>query len=60
MRTLPDGFFVTPQAAPALGDLRSAGVVFIKKGSETRKDWPRYVEAIAAAVSKGADVIWIS
>ncbi|WP_043477464.1 hypothetical protein [Kitasatospora sp. MBT66] len=43
--------------APALGDLRTAGpgdtIVFLHDARE-RPDWPRYWEAAAVAVFRGA------
>lgn len=49
--------------APALGDIRSLGAgdtVWAQSDARERKDWPRYVDAIAAAVSRGADVRWVA
>lgn len=43
--------------APALGDVRAAGpgdVVHIRQSATTRKDWPRYWEAVGVAFSRGA------
>jgi hypothetical protein len=45
--------------APALGDVRrmAAGdVIHVKADAHTRKDWPRYADAIATAVTRGASV----
>lgn len=53
---------ITPESAPALGDTRTLGegdTVWIAPAARQRKDWSRQVEAIAAAVSKGAEVRWM-
>jgi hypothetical protein len=45
--------------APALGDIRDAGpddCIYIRPAATTRKDWPRYWEAIGVALSRGAFV----
>jgi hypothetical protein len=45
--------------APALGDLRVMGlgdVIVIRRDASQRRDWPRYLEAITAAVARGAEV----
>jgi hypothetical protein len=50
---------VTKGQAPALGDIRALGlgdVVYVDYDARQRKDWGRLVEALAAAVSKGASV----
>lgn len=47
--------------APALGDiraLRSGDVVFLDPTARERPDWARYLDAIAAAVARGVDIIW--
>lgn len=47
--------------APALGDLRSAepgSTVWLRPDAKQRKDWPRYVDALGSAISRGADVRW--
>lgn len=50
---------ITVSHAPALGDLRAMGTgdtVWIHANAETRKDWARYADALAAAVTRGAEV----
>jgi hypothetical protein len=45
--------------APALGDLRIMGlgdIIVVRNDAFLRRDWPRYLEAIAAAVARGAEV----
>ena len=47
------------EGAPALGEIRAMGqgdVIWVHANAESRADWPRYVDAIAAAVSRGAEV----
>jgi len=53
---------VSASSAPALGDVRAMGegdTVVLGDGAVQRRDWPRYAEAIMAAVSKGAEVRWL-
>lgn len=53
---------VTANWASALGDVRALGegdTVLLSAGARRRPDWSRYVEAIAAAVSRGAEVRWV-
>lgn len=48
--------------APALGDMRqlpSGTTVHISSDAVDRYDWPRYIDAIGAAVSRGVDVRWV-
>ena len=55
------GRVITLNNAPALGDIRALGfgqTVWIQREAMMRKDWARYVEAIAAAVARGAEVRW--
>jgi len=50
---------ITYSDAPALGDVRTMGegdVIWLHANVETRKDWSRYVDAIGAAISRGAEV----
>lgn len=52
---------IMAQHAPALGDLRNAGegdTIWVMPFARQRKDWGRYQDAIAQAVSRGADVRW--
>jgi hypothetical protein len=47
-------------AAPALGDIRAAGVgdlIYIRPDATTRKDFPKYWEALGAALARGAQVV---
>jgi len=53
---------IDKDAAPALGDVRALGVgdrILLNLGVEKRKDWPRYVDAIGVAITRGADVGWV-
>jgi hypothetical protein len=46
-------------SAPALGDVRLAkrgDVIVIIEGATARKDWGRYLDAISAAITRGATV----
>jgi hypothetical protein len=50
------------EAAPALGDVRAMGegdTLWLSPGVEGRKDWGRYLDAAAAATTRGADVRWV-
>lgn len=52
---------ISPATLPALGDVRAQGagnVLIIDTDMRTHEHWPRYTEAIASAVSKGAGVQW--
>ncbi|MFF4610340.1 hypothetical protein ACFY1Q_11815 [Streptomyces albidoflavus] len=45
--------------APALGDLRVMGlgdIIVVQPGATSRRDWPRYQDAIGQAVARGAEV----
>lgn len=49
-------------AAPAIGDVRSMGegdVIWLGADARERKDWGRYQEAMAQAISRGADIRWV-
>ena len=49
-------------AAHGLGDIRTLAVgdaIELKSGAEKRKDWPRFVDAIGIAITRGADVRWV-
>jgi hypothetical protein len=53
--------WLTADAVPALGDMRAAGrgtVFFLKPGVVQRADWGRYQDALAQAISRGAEVVW--
>lgn len=46
-------------SAPALGDVRLAkrgDVIVIVEGATARRDWGRYLDAISAAITRGATV----
>lgn len=48
--------------APAMGDIRLMGAgdtLWLISSAKARKDWPRYTDAIGAAVTRGADVRWV-
>lgn len=54
--------FLRKDSCPALGDVRALGPgdeIVVAPGAETRKDWPRYVDAIGVAITRGADVRWV-
>lgn len=45
--------------APAIGDIRTMGegdVIWLHANVESRKDWPRYADALITAVTRGAEV----
>lgn len=53
---------ISKDTASAMGDIRNAepgSVILIRHDARERKDWPRYLDAIAAAVSRGCDVHWV-
>jgi hypothetical protein len=46
--------------APALGDIRAAGtgdVIYIRPDATSRRDFPKYWEAVGAAFVRGAQVV---
>lgn len=50
---------ITLAKAPALGDIRRLGAgdsIEVHSDAHMRKDWPRYADAIAVAVTRGAGV----
>jgi hypothetical protein len=50
------------ESAPSLGDVRTAGegvTLWLSPGVTTRKDWGRYQDAIAQAISRGVEVRWV-
>jgi hypothetical protein len=54
---------ITTKSAPALGDVRTLGTgdtVYMVTGWTARKDAPRYLDAVSAAVTRGADVRHVS
>ena len=53
---------ITATSAPALGDVRAYGTgdtVWLAPDARSRKDFGRYVDALAAALSRGADIRWM-
>jgi hypothetical protein len=45
--------------APATGDIRAAGpddLIYVRRDATTRKDWPRYWDALGVAWTRGAHV----
>lgn len=47
---------------PAAGDVRECGegtAFVIEKAVREDRDWPRFADAVAHAMSRGADVRWI-
>jgi hypothetical protein len=54
---------MSAESAPALGDIRALGVgtvILLRPGVTSRKDWGRYQDALAQAVSRGASVHWLA
>ncbi|WP_330174535.1 hypothetical protein OG875_13875 [Streptomyces sp. NBC_01498] len=52
---------ITGATAPALGDVRGLGrgdTLWLEAGARDRRDWGRYVDAVAQAVHRGADARW--
>lgn len=53
---------ITADTAPALGDIRQMGpgeTVWLAAGVEGRRDWGRYLDALATATTRGVDVRWV-
>jgi hypothetical protein len=53
---------ISGTAAPALGDVRAAAygeTIWLKPGATKRKDWPRYMDALTVALTRGVDVRWV-
>jgi hypothetical protein len=53
---------ITGTSAPAMGDIRMMGqgdVIWLYPDVEDRKDWGRYLDAFAAAITRGAEVRWV-
>ncbi|MFD7776629.1 hypothetical protein [Streptomyces sp. NPDC059753] len=45
--------------APALGDVRDAGhgdLIYVRPAATSRRDFPKYWEAVGVALSRGAGV----
>jgi hypothetical protein len=50
---------ISVEAAPALGDIRLLGrgdTIVLADGVEGRRDWGRYLDALASALSRGVEV----
>lgn len=55
-------FLVDDAMAPATGDLRTAGPgdqIYVRRAATSRRDWPRYWDALGVAFSRGADVYFM-
>ncbi|AUG87301.1 hypothetical protein HOS59_gp37 [Streptomyces phage Rowa] len=53
---------LSADSAPALGDIRQAGrgvTIWLREGVNSRKDWPRYADALMVALTRGADIRWV-
>lgn len=53
---------ISKDSAPAIGDVRAAKegeTVWLRPGVNSRKDWPRYADALFIALTRGADVRWV-
>lgn len=53
---------ISVETGPALGDVRTMGrgdTVVLDPGVEGRKDWGRYLDALASALSRGVEVRWL-
>jgi len=53
---------ISKESAPAIGDIRSCGpgdTIVLRDGATERKDFPRVVDAIGVAITRGADVRWV-
>lgn len=53
---------LSADAGPAMGDVRAMSrgqTLWIVPDARERADWPRYGDAIAAAVMRGVDVVWV-
>lgn len=54
---------ISKESAPALGDIRAMGegsYILLRPSARQRKDWGRYQDAIAQAVSRGVGVHWLA
>ncbi|OKI71402.1 hypothetical protein AMK15_01885 [Streptomyces sp. MJM1172] len=54
--------YVSYTSSPALGDIRRMGegdTIALTDATRERKDWGRIVDALSAAVSRGAGVRWL-
>ncbi len=54
--------YIAADAAPALGDVRqmsSGDTVWLARDACCRRDWGRFIDAVAHAVRRGADARWV-
>nr|WSW58464.1 hypothetical protein OG513_07650 [Streptomyces sp. NBC_00998] len=52
-------YLIDDADAPSLGDVRAAGpddCIYVRVAATSRKDWPRYWEAVGVALKRGAFV----
>lgn len=52
---------ISAARASALGDIRAAAygeTIWLGAGAAARRDWPRYVDALGVALTRGADIRW--
>lgn len=50
---------ISATRAPALGDVRAMAAgdrIILRPDAPSRADWPRYVDAIGVAITRGAEV----
>ncbi|MGW1828863.1 hypothetical protein ACWCO0_09525 [Streptomyces tubercidicus] len=50
---------ITDAMAPAIGTIRDAGpddLIYVLRSATSRKDWPRYWDALGVAFARGAFV----
>lgn len=53
---------ISKDYGPALGDIRALGegdTVWLFWDADQRKDWGRYLDALAGAITRGASVRWL-
>jgi hypothetical protein len=53
---------ITYTGSPALGDIRAMGrgdTVYLTEATPDREDWGRILDALSAAISRGASVRWL-
>lgn len=54
--------FISYTGCPALGDIRSMAegdTVWLTEAVDDRDDWGRILDALSAAISRGAAVRWL-
>jgi hypothetical protein len=50
---------ISRDSAPAMGDIRAMGqgeTLWLAADASQRRDWPRYVDAIGCAITRGIEV----